>query len=74
MSVTRQNRLYYYVMCVSAFARAKNLNEKDAYNYLEEYKGIDFLEERYDAEHCLSMDTAVDDLVAVCINNGGGIR
>jgi len=44
-------RLLYYVMCVSAFARVKKLNQKDAYNYLEDFKGIDFLEECYEAEH-----------------------
>ena len=65
--------LHYYVLCVSAFAEAKNLNQKDAYNYLEKYKGMDFLEECYDAEHCLSLDDAVDDLTTVCLNNGGSI-
>ena len=71
--MTGMKRLHYYVMCVSAFAQAKNLSQKYAYNYLEEYMGIDFLEECYDAEHCLSLDDAVDDLTAVCKNNGGGI-
>ena len=67
-------RLYYYVMCISAFARSKELNQKDAYNYLDEYKGIDFLDECYEAEHCLSLDDAVDDLTTVCKNNGGSVR
>jgi len=61
-------------MCVSAFAQAKNISQKDAYNYLEGYKGIEFLEECYDAEHCLSLEVAVDDLTAVCRNNGGQIN
>jgi len=67
-------QLYYYVMCVSAFAQVKGLNQKDAYNYLEDYKGITFLEECYDAEHCLSIEDAVDDLTAVCKSNGGNIE
>ena len=71
--MTDAKHIRYYVMCASAFAQAKNLNQKDAYNYLENYKGIDFLEECYDAEHCLSMDNAVDDLTAICKNNGGSI-
>jgi len=61
-------------MCVSSFAESKNLSQKDAYNYLEKYKGIDFLEECYDAEHLLSLDDAVEDLTIVCKNNGGGIE
>jgi hypothetical protein len=72
--MTSNKQLYYFVMCVSAFAQAKNISQKDAYNYLEEYKGIDFLEECYDAEHCLSLNDAVDDLTVICKNNGGNIE
>jgi len=61
-------------MAVSAFARAKSMNRRTAFNYLHTYKGIDFLEECYEAEHCLSLDTAVSDLTAVCRNNGGEIE
>ena len=67
-------RLHYYVMCVSAFAHAKNMSEKDAYNYLEKHGGMDFLEEHYEAEHCLSLDDAVDDLTTICKDGGGGIE
>ena len=66
--------LHYYVMCVSAFAQAKNISQKDSYNYLKEYKGIEFIDEFYDVEHCLSIDNAVDDLTVVCKNNGGYIE
>jgi len=72
--MTNLKSLHYFVMCVSAFAQAKHLSQKDAYNYLEEYKGIDFLEECYEAEHCLSMDNAVDDLSTICKNNGGKVE
>ena len=71
--MTSQKSLRYFVMCISAFAQAKHLSPKDAYNYLEEYKGIEFLEECYEAEHCLSIESAVDDLTALCRNNGGKI-
>lgn len=67
-------RIYYYILCVSAFSEKKNISQKDAYNYLEEYKGIDFLVECYEAEHCLSLEDAVDDLTDVCKNNGGSIQ
>ena len=67
-------RLHYYVMCVSALADTKGLNQKDAYNFLEKYKGMDFLEEHYEAEHQLSIDDAVDDLLTVCKNSGGDIE
>jgi len=65
--------IHFYVLSISAFARAKAINEKDAYNYLEKYKAINFLEECFDAQHCLSLDDTVDDLTAICKNNGGTI-
>ena len=72
--MTGVKRIYFYVMCVSAFAASKNLNPKDAFNYLAEYGGIDFLDDCYDAEHTLSLNDAVDDLTAVCRNNGGSLE
>ena len=72
--MTDTKRIQYYVMCVSAFSNKKNLNQCDAFNYLYDHKGIDFLIECYEAEHTLSLDDAVDDLTRVCKNNGGSIE
>jgi len=63
--MTNSKRILYYVMCVSAFSNKKNLDQCDAFNYLYNYKGIDFLIECYDAEHTLSLDDAVEDLTIV---------
>ena len=65
------DKIYYFVMCVSAFSDKKRLNWRDAFNYLYSHKGIDFLVDCYEAEHTLSLDDAVDDLTFVCKNNGG---
>ena len=72
--MTNNKRLLYYVMCISAFAASKSLSQKEAFNYLEKHKGIDFLDECYDAEHLLSIDDTVDDLTTVCKNNDGTIE
>ena len=72
--MVKSKRLLYYTICNSAFAGVKGISQKEAYNYLEEFKGIDFLEECYDAEHLLSIEDAVDDLTSVCKNNGGIIE
>jgi hypothetical protein len=69
-----QKQALYYIMCVSLFAKHKEISPREAFNYLNAYKGIDFLVECYDAEHTLSLDDAVDDLTAVCKNNGGTIE
>ncbi|MDR0290736.1 MAG: DUF3791 domain-containing protein [Treponema sp.] len=72
--MVKANRLLYYAMCISAFSDRKGFSRQDAFNYLYEYKGLDFLIDCYDAEHTLSPDDAVDDLILVCKNNGGNIE
>ena len=44
---------------------------RDAYIYLNCYKGIEFLKEFYDVEHTLSFEDALDDLATICRRNGG---
>ncbi len=64
----------YVVAVISEFAKAYNMTIREASNYLNRYKGIDFLTEHYEAEHLLSMDDCVQDLALFCYNNGGGVR
>jgi len=47
------------------------MNQKDAFNYLNDNDGIWFLVDCYEAEHTLSLDDAINDLTIVCKNNGG---
>jgi hypothetical protein len=68
------NHLHYYVICISAFAKVKNISKKEAFNYLNQYKGIEFLIDCYEAEHILSLDDVVDDLTLVCKNHEGMIE
>lgn len=44
---------------------------RDAFLFLQQYRGISFLNEFYDVEHTLSMNDAMDDLESVCRKNGG---
>ncbi len=64
----------YIVTAISEFAKSKRLTAKEASNYLLRFKGIDFLEQCYAAEHTLPVNDWVDDITAVCLRNGGGIR
>ena len=74
MNNIERNRIQYYVLCIRTFAMQKNIPDTDAFNYLNLYKGIDFLIDCYDAEHTLSLYDAVEDLTLVCKNNGGTIE
>ena len=64
----------YIIICVNEFAFQKKINRRDSYNYLKKYKGIEFLNECYEAEHTLSLNDAVEDLTNICKRNGGNIE
>lgn len=64
----------YVVASISEFAKAHDMTIREASNYLNRYKGLDFLTQHYEAEHLLSLQDSVQDLTRVCRNNGGGIQ
>ena len=68
-----QNRITYMVSCINAFAERYRLTAKQAFAYLNRFKGMDFLDECYEAEHLLSLEDAVNDLSIICKRNGGGL-
>jgi hypothetical protein len=73
MKSEEQKKIEYAVACISEFARATGLNTKEAFRYLYNHGGIDFLIDCYDTEHLLSLDDAVDDLKIVTQKSGGMI-
>lgn len=64
----------YVMTSIIEFAKKYGLTIREASNYLNRFKGIDFLTEFYDVEHTLSFNDCVDDLTVVCQNNGGEVR
>ena len=68
-----QNRVVYIIYCISAFANQYGLSNKQAYSYLNRFKGLDFLDECYEAEHQLSINDAVADFSIICHRNGGAL-
>ena len=69
-----EKQIAWTVAAISEFAKAKAISEKQAFNYLRQFKGMDFLQNHYGAEHLLSFDDTVDDLTAICLRNGGHIQ
>lgn len=63
----------YIVTAINEFAKKHFLTIKEASNYLLRFKGIEFLEQCYPAEHTLSVKDWVDDITAICKRNGGAI-
>lgn len=66
-----KKKINYTVACVNEFAKKFAITEKEAFQYLEKYKGILFLKEHYEIEHTLSLEDAIEDLSRVCRTNGG---
>ena len=64
-------KIPYINACIRAFAKRFDLSAKAAHEYLDQYKGLDFLVEFYEIEHLQSIEDAVDDLIVCCQNNGG---
>ena len=66
-----KKRINYTVVCVNEFAGRFHIAAKEAFSYLYDHKGIEFIKEHYDIEHTLSIEEAVEDLAIVCRKNGG---
>ena len=66
-----ENRLEYFYCCIGAFAFRHSLTNAEAYRYLSNFKGLDFIDKHYGAEHSQSIEDSVEDMTAVCKRNGG---
>lgn len=65
------NKVKYINYCISEFAASRNMALLEAYDYLNDHGAVAFLDECYEAEHLLSIEDAVADMVAVAQKNGG---
>lgn len=63
----------YLVWLVSEFAKRYGLTESQAYNYMSNFKGISFVYDCYASLHTLSIEDGIDDVAAVCRQNGGAL-
>ena len=74
MKTENKNKVTYYIYCINHFAKRFKLSSKDSFNYLLKYGGLVFLDEFYEAEHLLSFNDAIEDMIVVCKNNGGHLQ
>ena len=66
-------KIQYINLCIDEFARKYRLAPKVAYNYLNKYKGLEFLNEHYEYEHTQALWETQEALRIVCQRNGGTI-
>lgn len=68
---TEKNKLEFMVALIAEFAATYRIKQKQAFNYLNHFKGIDFLQKHYDFMHTQSFEDVVEDLALICRRNGG---
>jgi len=71
MSESMRDMINYMVVCINDYADRHGYSYVDSYDYLRKNKGLEFLEDCYDAEHTLSLDDALEDLDCICKRNEG---
>lgn len=74
MSKSLTDKLNYLIVLISEFAKAHGMSSKQAYAYLQQYKGLDFADDFYDVEHTMSFQHAVEDVTIYCKRMGGTIQ
>ena len=73
MPAIAQKQLDYLMIFIKMFADSADISEKQAFNYLDRHKGIEFVRDHYDVIHTLDFDYAIEDIRKVCRANGGRI-
>ncbi|GHV48434.1 hypothetical protein FACS1894181_04130 [Bacteroidia bacterium] len=65
------DKVSFITFIIPAFADAYKMPMPDAYRYLKEYGGLDFLHEHWWALHTDNKYYALDDIREICYQNGG---
>lgn len=69
-----RNLTEYMTGCIGAFAVRYSISNLHAYEYLNRYGAIEFLEKFYDMEHTQSIEDTVNDCIDICKRNGGNLQ
>ena len=68
-----KDRIEYAVSLVSDFAKKYSLSTIQAFNYLDRFNAIDFVNQHYNITHTLSFAEVIDNLELYCKNRGGSL-
>ena len=67
------NQIEYYICCVGAFAKRFSISNVEAFRYLSQLGGMNFLYRNYEIEHTQSIEDAVEDIATICMRHGGAL-
>ena len=66
-----RNEISFISFIIPEFAAAYKMNVQNAYRYLKQYGGLDYLHENWWALHTDNPFWAVRDMFEICRQNGG---
>lgn len=72
-TVPIKDKIEYTVSLVSDFAKKHSLSTTQAFNYLDRFNAIDFVNQHYNITHTLPFTEILDDLSLYCKNHGGNL-
>lgn len=74
MSREENNKLKYFIALIAEFARRYGIGEKQAFNYIRRFKGMDYLNDFYDVLHTQSFEDAIESTSIICQRHGGMLK
>lgn len=74
MSREDTNILKFTIAVVTEFANHFNISQKQAFNYLNRFLGLQYLLEYYELLHTLSFADNIEAMTSICNQNGGNLK
>lgn len=71
MKYKRHDIFEYIIALVNEFAKRFNLTDKQAFNYIRQHHGVNFIEQNYAIIHTLDFNEAVESVSNFCRRSGG---
>lgn len=71
MSREDHNKIGYVVSLISEFATKYGMLPRQAYFYLKQFNGLDYMYNHYNVLHTFSYEDSIEAVSMVCRNNGG---
>ena len=69
--VVIKDKIEYTVSLVSDFAKKHSLSTTQAFNYLDRFGAINFIDQQYNIAHTLPFSEMIEDLALYCRKHGG---
>ena len=71
MEYCKEEKLEWTIIFIHEFGKRFGLTMKQAFNYLNRFSGIDFIDKHYGYVHTQSFESMVEDFAGLCRRKGG---